>query len=377
MKKLFILIFSFSIFSASLPLIGADLAGLTPPDAAIVLNIKVGKFLGIDLLRKEIFKGLLQQLPADKKGPAILGALIGTDFLKQIDEISVFGIGKDFKPSKAPDFGVLLKTTMNLTKFLGEIRDIQKESGVHVLGTFEGMDCLSEEKNRREVLLVLDDSTLFFGTASVAASVAQMKNKPPAENDSKINGLLKKTDTGALVWGVGIIPSQLSKLAASTPQTAPLASVSAVFLSVNFQEDFALNAAAEIEGKECLENLSTSLNGFLALGKLSAGALPDVGQILNTTKIESSETAVKLSMKFPIKNLEGIAKIIKERGNLKFSGETKHPVENSSDDQKKSDKDDKDKAEKSDSEKKTDETKDLKKAEKDPNSDVEVEDDDE
>ncbi|MBF0406685.1 MAG: hypothetical protein HQM10_04980 [Candidatus Riflebacteria bacterium] len=368
--RLYIIVALFAFSSCFMPVCGADLSVLTPEDSSVVVNFKVGKIFGYELLKKELFRTAVTQLTEDKRGPVVFGALFVMDVLKQLDEVSVFILGKELNISKKPDFGVLLRTTANFSKHLDEIRAFQKEFSASVLGKFEGMDCLSEEPGRKELLLVVDENTLFFGTSSAARSLAAVKNaSSTVKPDTKIQGLLKKADTGALIWGVGQLPAEVCQMAASTPQTAPLASITALFMSVNFQEDIALSAAAEVSGKECLESVSVSLNGFLALSKLTAGGFTDVIEILNTAKIESLDSAVKVSVKLPIKNIEGLLKMMAKKAEKNFDAEKNHYEKSAEGDEP--DKDEKQNDEKSKDEKpKVD-------SEEDPNSDVEIDEDNE
>ncbi|HNW34577.1 MAG TPA: hypothetical protein PKM25_06580, partial [Candidatus Ozemobacteraceae bacterium] len=101
--------------------------------------------------------------------------------------------------------------------------------------------------------------------------------------------------------------------AKANPQAAPLAAVNSLFFSFNYDANLTFNFTGEVDKKENMDAVMTSLNGFLAMVKMLAGQTPEAAEILNMIKVEAVETAAKITLNVPKAKLDEVRKKIEER----------------------------------------------------------------
>ncbi|MFZ2957106.1 MAG: hypothetical protein WA705_09470 [Candidatus Ozemobacteraceae bacterium] len=305
---LFVLALSASAFAG-------DLMGLLPQDTAFIVNVNMGKMLTTDMVKKQVEDGLAKQSPEQKKSYDEFVSKTGLDPLKNIQEIMVYVVGKVDPKAEKPEVGVLINGSFDVAKILKAVSEDPKAKEDTIVEKFEGFDAIRGKKEADGTAVFLDANTVVIGTAPALKAVVAVKNGkgPSLATNAAFANLLKKADIGASVFGVGLMPASLKEQAKANPQAAPLAAINALFFAFNYDNDLTFNFTGELDKKESLEGVMTSLNGFLAMVKMIAGQSPEAGEVLNMIKIEGAETTAKITLKVAKAKLDEIKKKIEEK----------------------------------------------------------------
>jgi len=296
----------------------ADLTQLVPETAAFIFSINMGKIVSSESVKKQIDDGLAKQTPDQKKVFDEFVQKTGIDPFKHLKEIVVFLSAKDPKAEKQ-EGGVLINGTFEVAKILDAIKNDEKAKQDVIVDKLDGLDVIKGKKETDMMGLFLDGNTGVVGANASVKAVIDVKNAK-AKNittNAAFANLLKKVDTSASVWGAGLIPQtikdKLAEQAKNNPQTGPLAALNAIFFSFNFETDLIVNVTGEVDKKESMEALMTSVNGFLAMLKMLAGPTPEAVEILNMIKVEGADTAAKITLNVPKAKLDEVKKKIEER----------------------------------------------------------------
>lgn len=292
-----------------------DLMQLVPENSAFLLNVNLGKMFATEAIKKQIDEGMAKQPADQKKAYDEFVAKTGIDPFKHLKSIVVFAATNADPKSEKQDAGVIVDGTFEIAKILESIKTDKKAAADVSIEKFEGFDAIKGKKEADGMGVFLDNSTVVVGTLPAIKSVVDVKgNKAKSiANNAAIGNLLKKVDTGATLWGVGLIPQTLKEQAKANPQAAPLASVNSLFFSFNYDADLTFNFTGEVDKKENMDPVMTSLNGFLAMVKMLAGQTPEAAEILNLIKVEAVDTAAKITLNVPKAKLDEVRKKIEDR----------------------------------------------------------------
>ncbi len=292
-----------------------DLMQLVPENTAFLLNVNLGKMFATEAIKKQIDEGMAKQPADQKKAFDEFVAKTGIDPFKHLKSIVVFAAAKVDPKADKQDAGVLIDGTFEIAKILESIKSDKKASEDVSIEKFEGFDAVKGKKEADGMGVFLDNTTAVVGTNPAIKTVVDVKSgkAKSVANNAALGSLLKKVDTGATLWGVGLIPQTLKDQAKANPQAAPLAAVNSLFFSFNYDANLTFNFTGEVDKKENMDAVMTSLNGFLAMVKMLAGQTPEAAEILNMIKVEAVETAAKITLNVPKAKLDEVRKKIEER----------------------------------------------------------------
>lgn len=292
-----------------------DLMQLVPENTAFLLNLNLGKMFSTDAIKKQIDEGMAKQTPDQKKAYDEFVTKTGIDPFKHLKNVVVFAAPKTDPKSEKQDAGVLIDGSFEVAKILESIKSDKKAAEDVSIEKYEGFDAVKGKKDADGMGVFLDNTTAVVGTLPAIKTVVDVKNAKGKNisTNAALGSLLKKVDTGATLWGVGLIPQTLKDQAKANPQAAPLAAVNSLFFSFNYDADLTFNFTGEVDKKENMDQVMTSLNGFLAMVKMLAGQTPEAAEILNLIKVEAVETAAKITLNVPKAKLDEVKKKIEER----------------------------------------------------------------
>ncbi len=304
-----------------------DLMQLVPENTAFLLNVNLGKMFTTEAIKKQIDEGMSKQPADQKKAFDEFVAKTGIDPFKHLKNIVVFSAAKADPKAEKQDAGVLIDGSFEVAKILEAIKADKKAAEDVTIEKYEGLDAVKAKKEADGMAVFLDNTTIVLGTAPAIKSVVDVKGQKGknVSANAAIGSLLKKVDTAATLWGVGMIPQALKDQAKANPQAAPLAAVNSLFFSFNYDADLTFNFTGEVDKKENMDAVMTSLNGFLAMVKMLAGQTPEAAEILNMIKVEQAETAAKITLSVPKAKLDEVRKKIEDRMKAAPAADEKAP----------------------------------------------------
>ncbi len=303
------------LLGSNLAAFAADLIQLVPETSSFVFAINLEKILKTDAIKKQVEEGMAKQTPEQKKLYDEFIAKTGLNPLQHLQQIMIFASGQIDPKLGKPEAGVLINGTFDVAKIIAAIKADEKAAADVNIDKFEGFDCIKAKKEAEGMALFLDGNTGVVGSNEALKSVVGVK-KGTTKNitaNAAFGNLLKKVDTSASFYGVGLIPETLKAKAKENPQAAPLAALNAFFLSFNYDNDLVFSFNGEVDDKKNMDGVMTSLNGFLAMIKMIAGQTPEAAEILNMIKIESTDTSARISLSVPKAKLDEVKKKLEER----------------------------------------------------------------
>ncbi len=314
MKKLSLMT-AFLFVAMTFAAYAGSVLDLIPMDTALVVNMNFGKLLSTEAIKKQVDEGMSKQTPEQKKAYTDFVTKTGIDPLKNLKEVVVFIAGKAEGKADKPKGGVFITGAFDIEKILKAIKDDPKAAADTVIEKFEGFDAIKGKKDPESIGIFLDNGTALIGNTDVVKSVAEVKagKGKNLSNNTAFGNVLKKTDANASVWGVGLIPQTLKDQAKANPQAAPLAAINALFFSFNYDPDLNFSFTGEVDKKENMDAVMTSLNGFLAMIKMMGAQSPEAAEVLNLIKVEAADTSAKVSLNVAKAKLDEIKKKIEEK----------------------------------------------------------------
>lgn len=287
---------------------------LIPQDAAFVLHVNIAKVTSLPEVKAALEKNLAKS-PAQKKAFDEFVAKTGLNPLQDIKELVMFFAGKVVKNEKSPLVAVIINGNFNQAKLLKAVQTDPKAKKDVKIGKIGKYDAVLPLIGKEGVGAFLDANTIVIGAMPGVEKVIGVKDgkiKGVAAN-KRLSSILAKVDTSATLCGAGVIPQEFKDKVAKNPQAVALASLQYFFFSFNSGTNIQFNFNGEVDKKENVETVMTSLNGFLTMLKMFAGQAPEAGEILNMVKIGSKAKTVKISLSVPKAKLEEIKKKIEAR----------------------------------------------------------------
>lgn len=308
----------------------ADLLPLVPQDADFVFQINVGKFLATPEVKKSLLDNLEKSEDQKKAFEEFVGKT-GFNPMENLNQIMIFSSGKVDPKAPSQMAGAIFDGKFEIAKILEAVKTNEDAAKDVEITKVDGFDAIVPKNKKDGYGLFLDATTAVVGAEAGALAVKdvkQGKGKSVAEKKDFF-AILQKVDLKASVSGAGLIPAELKAKVKENPQAAPLASLNYFFFSFNHGENIEFNFNGEVDKKENVETVMTSLNGFLAMLKMFAGQAPEAGEILNLVKLSSKETTVQITLNVPKAMLEDIkkkmeqrVKEMKEKGGVEIEAET-------------------------------------------------------
>ena len=312
-KKLFLVTAILIAFTGS-TIFGADLFQLIPEEADFVFQINIGKFMQTPEIKKALEENFAKQ-PTAKKAFDEFVKNTGFDPMKNLSSVVVFSSGKVDPKNVGQMAGAIFSGNFDSAKLIEAIKKDEKASKDVEISKIGKYDAIIPKKKKDGYGVFLDATTAVLGAEKGVKAVVGVKEGKAKNITTKKDffNILKKLDKAATISGAGNIPAELKKKVAQNPQAAPLAALNYFFFSFSHGTNLDFNFNGEVDKKENVETVMTSLNGFLAMLKMFAGQAPEAAEILNLVKVSSAGTTVKINLNVPKAKLEAIKKKIEER----------------------------------------------------------------
>ncbi len=292
---------------------GADLLQLIPEEADFVFEINVGKLTNSPEVKKAFVDNMAKS-PEQKKAFDEFVKNTGFNPMENLKKVVIFSSGK-VVDKKAQNAGAIFEGDFTPSKIMEAIKKDEKASKDVEFSKIEGFDAMIPKSKKDGFGVFLDNNTAVVGAEKGIMSVIAVK-KGKAKNISNKKSffaVLSKVDHNATLSGAGNIPAELKAKVKANPQAAPLAALNFFHFSFNHGDTIEFNFNGEVDKKENVETVMTSLNGFLAMLKMFAGQAPEAAEVLNMVKLTSAETSVKISLNVPKAKLEEIKKKMEDR----------------------------------------------------------------
>ncbi len=184
--------------------------------------------------------------------------------------------------------------------------------GVTVYGNIDGDK--AEAKMR---LAFLDATHIVLGSepgVKAIIDVAKKKAESAAKNPEMM-ALLKRADKTGIVWGAFTSsPDLIQKGIEASPQFKVLEGVTGLVLSGDIRLGNVVVDLKTIGGtKDQNANLASALNGFRALGAMTLGKDPALGELLNGIAITSGADYTDVSINIPKELQDKLGQMAKEK----------------------------------------------------------------
>jgi hypothetical protein len=292
----------------------ADLFQLIPQAADFVIQVNINKILSTPAAKKALMENL-EKSPKQKKAFDEFVKNTGFNPMENLKRVVVFSSG-EIDPKKPGQMaGAIFDGTFNSQKILESIKKDEKAAKEVNITKINGFDAVVPKNKKEGYGLFLDSSTAVVGAEPGVMAVKDIKLGEGKNVSAKkeFYKILKKIDKNATVSGAGLIPAQLKEKVKANPQAAPLASLDYFFFSFNHGDNIEFIFNGEVDKKENVNTVMTSLNGFLAMLKMFAGQAPEAAEVLNMVKIASEGKTVAINLNVPKAKLEEIKKKMEER----------------------------------------------------------------
>ncbi|MGM0599772.1 MAG: hypothetical protein ACQETH_08145 [Candidatus Rifleibacteriota bacterium] len=312
-KKLILATLLLVAFTGS-SVFSADLFQLIPQEADFVIQVNINKILSTPAAKKALMANL-EKSPKQKKAFDEFVKNTGFNPMENLKRVVVFSSGKIDPKKPGQMAGALFDGTFNSTKILESIKKDEKAAKEVNITKINGFDAVVPKDKKEGYGLFLDSSTAVVGAEPGVMAVKDVKLGEGKNVSAKkeFYQILKKIDKNATVSGAGLIPAQLKEKVKANPQAAPLAALDYFFFSFNHGENIEFIFNGEVDKKENVNTVMTSLNGFLAMLKMFAGQAPEAVEVLNMVKIGSEGKTVAINLNVPKAKLEEIKKKMEER----------------------------------------------------------------
>ncbi|NCB38138.1 MAG: hypothetical protein EOM80_05150 [Erysipelotrichia bacterium] len=312
-KKLMLVAALLIAFTGS-SVFSADLMQLVPQEADFVLQINVGKFMANPAVKKALMDNL-EKSKEQKEAFDKFVADTGFNPMESLNQIVVFSSGKVDPKDPNQLAGAIFDGKFDSAKITEAIKKDENANKDVEITKIDGFDAIVPKNKKDGFGLFLDATTAVLGAepgVNAVKAIKMGKGKNVSEKKD-LFAVLQKLDAQATLSGAGVIPTELKEKVKQNPQAAPLAALNYFFFSFNHGDNIEFNFNGEVDKKENVEAVMTSLNGFLAMLKMFAGQVPEAAEILNLIKVASTETTVQIGLNVPKVKLEEIKKKMEER----------------------------------------------------------------
>lgn len=293
----------------------AGLIDLVPADAPFVVNLNMTKMFTFEPMKKMIDESFGTGTPEGKKALEEFVAKLGFDPFKQLANIMVYSPEAGFKAEDMKDHvGILVDGTFEAKKLLEGLKndaDFQKQID---LVEFEGLSAIAGKASGRKAAF-LDDKTAVMGPDVVIKTAATVKNGKAKSlaTTPAFAAMLKKVDANAGVWGCALVTEDMKAQAKANPVSAPLAAANAMFLSVSFGNEMAINAGAEVAKADEAKAVAECIKNYVDMFKAWAVDVPEIVDVFKQAKIDIDGTTVKFGLALPKAQFDNFIAKIQER----------------------------------------------------------------
>lgn len=312
-KKLMLVTALVVAFTGS-AIFGADLFQLVPQEADFVIQVNVNKIVSTPEAEKALMSNL-NKSPEQKKAFDEFVKNTGFNPMKNLNQVVVFSSGKVDPKDPSQMAGAIFDGNFDIAKILEAIKNDKKASKDVEVKKIDGFDVVIPKNKKDGYGIFLDPSTAVVGAEKGVMAVKAIKTGKAKgiQTRKEFFDILKKVDANATISGAGLIPADLKAKVKANPQAAPLASLDYFFFSFNHGQNVEFTFNGEVDKKENVETVMTSLNGFLAMLKMFAGQAPEAAEVLNMVKLTAKEKTVAINLNVPKAKLEEIKLKMEQR----------------------------------------------------------------
>lgn len=293
--SLFVLVFTFSASSA-------DLFSLVPHDASIVMKVQFQRILGQPDL-KALFS---TTLPAFETSYLGVFEKAGINPLEDIYNIVLF-IDKDNRVGVLADGGFDAIVTCELAQSDPEI------ANNFTLTAVGGLPALKSELNETANVVFVDQRTMAIGDVAVLELIGKMAvdKKIRSIKDNAMFSFMERklvVDYPQL-WGVGISGRQW--LPEVEVESSGLENVRATYFSVNYDEEFTLDATCLVTRNSQLDDLVDSLWDLTDALKVYVSTVDGMSDIMDNLIVrDDGENLAGLFLTMPMEKFNAALSII-------------------------------------------------------------------
>jgi hypothetical protein len=305
---------------------GEAMIKMVPKTSTGVVALDVRRLMTTDAVVKAL------QDPKNKEKLDEFVKMSGIDPTKDIYYLGGAGQGT---LKGAFEGGLIITLKYDRAKLQGLIKEKAPEAkeelyeGVTVYSNVDGDK--AESKTRMALLdathIVVGNEAGVRGIIDVAKKKAESLAKNP-----EMMALVKRADKSGYLWGAfAVSPELIKKGIEASPQFKALEGVTGLVLSFDNRMDSTVIDIKTIGGtKEQNANLASVLTGFRALGAMTAGKEPAVGELLNGVAITSGADYTDLSINIPNELAQKLGQMARSK-----AGEFMRPKKEASPEEKK------------------------------------------
>ena len=102
----------------------------------------------------------------------------------------------------------------------------------------------------------------------------------------------------------GIMNDVLDKVQAAKPDfQLDIKNITGIQGGINLGDELGVSLQAYCTNEELVTLFADTINGFIAMGKLTVGSLPQVREILDTIEVSKNENLLECNVSLPLENL--------------------------------------------------------------------------
>ena len=301
----------FLLIAMVVPAFAVELVNLAPEHTSLVMNLNFGKVLSTEALKKQIEVAMEKQAENRKKGLTEFISRTGIDPFRHLENLLVVMAFPAGEVGAKPQIGLLIEGSFEAAKILESLKKDKASAAEATVSKIEGFDAIQVKSNTEGNALILDSTTMAIGTVPMITSVASVKNgKAKSLAGSELEKLLRKVDTGAAFWGVGLIPQIRSLKGGDEVSYLPM------YCTLDLSSGLSFSYTIELEKAEHADMVVTFISGALNTMRMKAAESPEFTEILSNVQVEAAEKAVKASIhlpKIPPTLFEKLRQILEER----------------------------------------------------------------
>lgn len=286
-----------SMASAQAPQGGAaGAAGAAGSESLVVVRVDVAGLVKSDLY-KQISTQFGEQMASKDQNYIQFKQATGFNPETDVNAVTI-GVAGDLS-SPNPKVYAIVEGKFDQSK----IEAYAKSSGKMTVGQKDGLTTFTSTDTSGgqppPVFALVNPTTLVAAsTDDFSTLVGAAKSGSGVPTAPALKSVIGKGAKGQIQIAM-VLPEQAREQMKANPQSAAMASVQTLMLSVDVSNaiNLALQAAADSEANG--KNVHDAINGFLALGKMMSAEQPDMAKLLNDLKIEQqgANTQVSLNIK--------------------------------------------------------------------------------
>lgn len=275
---------------------GAAGSGAAASESLFVVRIDMA-----GLVKSELYKQISTQFGEQmaSKDPNYIQFKQATGFNPETDISAVtIGVAGELG-AQNPKMYAIVEGKFDQSK----IESYAKSSGKMTVGQKEGLTTFTSTEasggTPPPVFALVNPTTLVAAsTDDFSTLVGSAKSGSGVPTAPALKSVLGKGAKGQIQIAM-LLPEQAREQMKANPQSAAMASVQTLALSIDVSNAINLGLQAAADNEANGKNVHDAINGFLALGKMMSAEQPDLAKVLNDLKVEQqgANTQVSLNIK--------------------------------------------------------------------------------